>query len=71
MTDPTDGLMVSALCSGGSSPGGAEIPEGAEDPVPIDSCFCGGISRIVRSRSHMPGPNYLLIAHEHVCLYAP
>ena len=47
MTDPTDGLMVSALCSGGSSSGGAEIPEGAEDPVPIECCFCGGISRIV------------------------
>ena len=33
MTDPTGGLVVSALFSGGSRPGGAEIPEGAEDPV--------------------------------------
>ena len=47
MTDPTGGLVVFALFSGGSSPGGAEIPEGAEDPVPVDSCFCVGISRIV------------------------
>ena len=47
VTDPTGGLMVSALLSGGSSPGGAEIPEGAEDPVPVDSCFCVGIIRIV------------------------
>jgi len=47
VTDPTGGLVVSALLSGGSSPGGAEIPEGAEDPVPVGSCFCVGISRIV------------------------
>ena len=46
VTDPA-GLVVSDLCSGGSSPGGGEIPEGAEDPVPIDSCFCVGIRRIV------------------------
>ena len=39
--------MVSALLSGGSSPGGAEIPVGKEDPVPVASCFCAGISRMV------------------------
>ena len=39
--------MVSALLSGGSNPGGAEIPEGAGAPVPVDSCFCVGIVRIV------------------------
>ena len=47
MLGPTGGLVVSALLSGGSSPGGAEIPEGKEDPVPVASCFCAGISRIV------------------------
>ena len=45
VTDPTGGLIVSALLSGGSSPG-AEILEGAGDPVPVDSCFCVGIMRI-------------------------
>ena len=46
--------MVSALLSGGFSPGGAEILVGAEDPVPVDSCFCVGInsdSFIVKSLS--------------------
>ena len=35
------------MLSGGSSPGGAEIPEDAVDPVPVDSCFCDGIIRMV------------------------
>ena len=38
---------MSAPLSGGSSPGGAEILEGKEDPVSVASCFCAGISRIV------------------------
>ena len=39
--------MGSALLSGGSSPGGAEIPEDAVDPVTVDSCFGEGIIRMV------------------------
>ena len=61
--------MVSALLSGGSSPGGAEIPEDAIDPVTVDSCFCVGIIRMVHSRE--PEQSSAQIAPEHVCLYAP
>ena len=32
--------MGSALLTGGSSPGGAEIPGDAVDSVTVDSCFC-------------------------------
>ena len=40
ITDPKGGLVGAALLTGGSSPGGAGIPEDAVDSVTVDSCFC-------------------------------
>ena len=66
MLGPINFLVESALFLGGSSPGGAEIPTEREDPVPVVSCFCAGMSRNQRQEL-----NSQRIGHDHVSLYAP